>query len=74
MANSSKLVLPIIRAPASFKRCTTVALYTGTKFCNIFEAHVVGMPLVQKLSLIAIGIPSKVLCFKDSMYKHIITH
>lgn len=31
----------------------------GTKFCNIFDAHVVGILAVQKLSLTAIGTPSK---------------
>lgn len=29
------------------------------KFCNITEAHVVRMPSVQKLSFIAMGMPSK---------------
>lgn len=65
MANSSKLVLPTITAPAALRRSTTVASYMGTKFCNIFEAHVVGMPLVQKLSLTAIGIPSRGLCVPE---------
>lgn len=59
MANSSKLVLPTITAPAAFNRSTIVALYIGTKFCSIFDAHVVGIPLVQKLSFTAIGMPSK---------------
>lgn len=66
MANSSKFVLPIIIAPAAFKRSTTVASYVGTKFCNIFDAHVVGTPLVQKLSLTAIGIPSSGLCVPEN--------
>lgn len=65
IANSSKFVLPTITAPAAFKRSTTVASYMGTKFCNILEAHVVGTPLVQKLSLTAIGIPSRGLCAPD---------
>lgn len=87
MLNSSKFVLPINTAPASFKRVNGVALYDGTKFSSILhrrernekttsesnahgvqfvlknvaylDAHVVGKPFTQKLSLIAIGMPSK---------------
>lgn len=58
MPNSSMLVLPISTAPALRSLSTTVALYGGMKVSNIFEAHVVGIPSVQKLSLIAMGKPS----------------
>ena len=56
--NSSRFVFPISIAPESNSLSTTVALYDGTKLCNIFEPHVVVISLVQKLSFTAIGIPS----------------
>lgn len=58
MANSSILHFPNKTAPASLSLLTTVALYGGIKFSNIFEPHVVATPFVQKLSFTAIGIPS----------------
>jgi hypothetical protein len=59
MANSSMFVFPTMTAPWSINFCTTVALYVGIKFSSIFEAQVVRIPLVQKLSLMATGIPSR---------------
>src|SRR5688572_22678769 len=44
IANSSMLVLPIVTAPAAFRRCTTCASYGETKFDSIFEPHVVSQP------------------------------
>ena len=61
MPNSSKLVLPIRTAPDFKSLSTTVALKEGTKSSSIFEAHVVVIPFVQKLSFIAIGAPSRIL-------------
>ena len=57
MANSSILVLPNVIMPASFKRETTVASYGAIKLSSIFEPQVVFVPLVQKISLWARGIP-----------------
>ena len=57
MPNSSMLVLPMTRPPASVVLCTTVALYFGLKGSNILEQQVVGKSLVQKLSLMAINFP-----------------
>lgn len=59
IANSSKLVFPNNIAPELNNLFTTVAVYVGLKSCSILEPQVVGMPFTQKLSLIAIGIPSK---------------
>src|SRR5918994_6492221 len=44
MANSSRLVLPTSTAPASRRRCTTVASYGGRQPARIFDEHVVGIP------------------------------
>src|SRR5688572_12561515 len=57
MANSSRLVLPTMMAPAASRRSTTVALYGGTKPRRIFDDAVVGTPAVHMLSLRAIGTP-----------------
>src|SRR5688572_2763065 len=57
MANSSRLVLPTMTAPAASRRSTTVALYGGTKPCRILDEAVVGTPAVHMLSLRAIGTP-----------------
>src|SRR5687768_8244207 len=57
IANSSRLVLPTITAPASSRRVTTVALYGGTKPARILDDAVVGTPAVHMLSLMAIGTP-----------------
>src|SRR6266480_4240671 len=58
-ANASILVFPRLTAPASVIRRTTVASYGGTKFLKTLLEAVVLIPLVQKLSLIDMGIPSK---------------
>src|SRR6266699_3472269 len=58
-ANASILVFPRLTAPASVIRRTTVASYGGTKFLKTLLEAVVLIPLVQKLSLIEMGIPSK---------------
>src|SRR6188474_286123 len=57
IANSSRLVLPTMIAPARSRRSTTVALYGEMKPARIFEDAVVGTPTVHMLSLIAIGTP-----------------
>src|SRR5690606_32217108 len=57
MANSSRLVLPTITAPASRRRVTTVASYGGTYPARIWEAAVVSRPRVHMLSFNAIGMP-----------------
>src|SRR5687768_15435211 len=57
IANSSRLVLPTMIAPAASSRSTTVALYGGTKPRRIFDDAVVGTPAVHMLSLSAIGTP-----------------
>src|ERR1039458_5513894 len=44
--NSGRFVLPIMTAPASFKRRTMVASKDGTKSFNTADAAVVGMPRV----------------------------
>src|ERR1700741_3322907 len=58
IANSSRFVLPTITAPASRSRVTTVASYGGRHPSRIFDEHVVGMPRVARLSLIATGTPA----------------
>src|ERR1700690_3709391 len=58
MANSSRLVLPSITAPASHKFWVTVDSYGGTKLPRILDAAVVRVPLVQNRSLMASGKPS----------------
>src|SRR5436190_8377957 len=57
IANSSRLVLPTMMAPAFSRRSTTVALYGGTNPARIFDDAVVGTPAVHMLSLMAIGTP-----------------
>ena len=59
MANSSMFVFPRVTIPALLSFDTTVALYGDTKVSNILEPHVVLIPFVQKISLWAIGIPSR---------------
>jgi len=59
MANSSRLVLPTMTAPAAASLSTTVASYGGTKFSSIFEEQVVFVPRVHMLSLTAIGMPAR---------------
>src|SRR6188472_4506401 len=58
IANSSRLVLPTMTAPASRNRRTTVASYGGRQPSRIRDEHVVASPRVHKLSLIAIGTPA----------------
>ena len=58
MANSSRLVLPTITAPASRSRATAVASYGGTYPARICDEHVVSTPRVHRLSFSATGIPS----------------
>src|SRR5687767_12794707 len=55
IANSSMFVFPMTKAPASRSRVTTVASYGETKSFRIFDAHVVGMSVVTRLSLRAMG-------------------
>src|SRR5688572_11934731 len=57
MANSSMFVLPSVTAPASFRRPTTCASYGATKFESILEPQEETQPLVQKMSLCAMGTP-----------------
>src|SRR5205809_7451859 len=59
IANSSRLVLPTVIAPAAPRRSTTVALYGGFQPWRIFDEHVVGTPRVHMLSLSAIGTPAR---------------
>ncbi|CAB4798610.1 unannotated protein [freshwater metagenome] len=59
IANSSKLVLPTMTAPACCRRVTTVASYGGFQPSKILEEHVVGTPRVHMLSLSAIGTPAR---------------
>src|SRR5205807_4263925 len=58
MANSSRLVLPTITAPADRSRATTVASYGGRHPSRIRDEQVVGTPLVQMLSLRTTGTPA----------------
>src|SRR5690348_11769321 len=52
------LVLPSITRPAARIRSTMVASYGGRQPSRIFEAHVVGTPLVAITSLTATGTPA----------------
>src|SRR5579859_3107305 len=57
IANSSILALPTKTAPAARSLAMTVASYGGTKLPRIFDAQVVRIPRVRKISLMANGIP-----------------
>ena len=57
MANSSQLTLPIITAPASLRRCVTVASYGAINCSRIFEPAVERTPWARMTSLSATGIP-----------------
>src|SRR5690242_21584347 len=57
IANSSRLVLPRRMDCCSFSFAITVASYGGMKFCSMRDAQVVATPSVQRLSLIASGMP-----------------
>src|SRR5688572_6112616 len=59
IANSSRFVFPMSVAPAARRRVTTVASYGARYFSRIFEAHVVGASVVQRLSLRATGTPAR---------------
>ena len=59
IANSSIFVFPIITAPEFKSLSVTVDSYGGIKFPKILLAQVVLIPFVQRLSLIANGIPAK---------------
>src|SRR4051794_38976244 len=52
------LVLPSITVPAACSRSTIVALYGGRQPSRIFDAAVVGTPLVATMSLTATGTPA----------------
>src|SRR3984957_8769037 len=58
MANSSKLVLPMMIAPACRSRLVTVDSYGGCQPARMREPQVVGMPTVVKRSLTATGTPA----------------
>ena len=58
MANSSRLSLPSITAPAFQRFWLTVDSYSGLKPSRIWEAAVVSTPSVQNRSLMPIGRPS----------------
>src|SRR5262249_1796723 len=59
MANSSRFVRPRKIAPAARSRRITVASYVALKPSKILEEHVHFSPLINMLSLIAIGTPAK---------------
>src|SRR3954451_15820904 len=58
MANSSRLVLPTMTAPAARNRSTTVASYGGNQPSRMRDEHVVGTRRVVMLSLRATGTPA----------------
>src|SRR4029079_3512746 len=58
IANSSRLVLPMMTAPASGNLVTIVASYGGFPPSRIFDEHVVGTPRVHMLSFSATGTPA----------------
>ena len=58
MANSSRLVLPMMTAPAAVSRSTTVASYGGRQPSRIRDEQVVGTPRVHRLSFSATGTPA----------------
>ena len=59
IANSSKFVLPKQIAPEDHNLFEAVDSYGAIKFLSISLAQLVTTPLVQILSLIAIGIPPR---------------
>ena len=61
IANSSLFNLPNNIAPSSHKFCVTVDSYGGIKFSSILLEAVVLTPLVQNISLMPNGIPSRYL-------------
>src|SRR6185369_4749810 len=67
IANSSRFVLPNITLPACQSFAVTVDSYCGTKPFRILDAAVVCVPLVQKRSLMASGMPSSVPAFPSAI-------
>ena len=57
-ANSVRLTLPRITAPAAFRRWTTNASLSGTECSSTIEDAVVGIPATSMLSLSRTGRPS----------------
>lgn len=57
--NSSQFVLPTIVAPPDLRRDTTVASYDEAKSLSVSEEAVVGISLVQMLSLMDIVQPER---------------
>src|SRR6476661_788317 len=55
IANSSRFVLPRIGMPAARSLLVRVASYGATQPSRIFDAQVVGMSVVVKMSFNAIG-------------------
>lgn len=58
IANSSRFVLPRIGMPAARSLLVRVASYGATQPSRIFDAQVVGMSVVVKMSFNAIGTPA----------------
>ena len=57
-ANSVRLTLPRITAPAAFRRCTMNASLSGTECSSTTEEAVVGIPATSMLSFKSTGRPS----------------
>src|SRR6266516_1260351 len=57
LAHSDRLALPMMIAPAAFRRCAMNAS-AGVLPASAQDPAVVGMPVVSTLSLTMIGIPS----------------
>ena len=57
IANSSRLVFPIIIASSNSNLETAVPVYGAIKFSRTFDAHVVIVPSTHMLSFTEIGIP-----------------
>ena len=60
------LVLPMFTIPAEFIFLIRVASYGAIKLSNIFEPQDVFIPLVQKISFCAMGIPVKGVASPDA--------
>src|SRR5271157_453070 len=59
MQKLSQTDLPVISAPASSSRVTTVASVSGTKPSSTLEPFIIGRPATQMLSLITIFLPAR---------------
>lgn len=66
MANSSRLLLAMMMAPACRRRDITVASYGGSYVASIREPHEVRSPRVLILSLTTIGTPKSGLLVRRS--------